>query len=298
MTTDRTLKIVALGEILWDMFPDGARFGGAPANFACSAAQLAPQRASVSLVSAVGDDQLGRDALAALQARNVDTTHVRVSPRPTGQVLVEVDPSGQASYKFAADTAWDDLAWDDQLAELAGEADAVCFGSLGQRSGASRDVIQRVVEATRPESLRIFDVNLRPPHVDVEVLRESLELANALKLNEQELPQLAGWCEVSGDGELELLRGLAEKFGLRAAALTRGDDGAVLLAGDDIDRAAAVETEVIDTVGAGDSFTAAWCLGTLRGKSLEETNRWASQVAAYVCASSGATPPLPQELQL
>ena len=291
MTQNTT--IVGLGEILWDVFPDGPRFGGAPANFACSAAGLGREQVEVYIVSSVGKDGLGQRAIESLQQHGVNTSCVAEQERPTGQVLVELDEEGRASYQFAADTAWDNLQWSRELEQLAARTDAVCFGTLGQRSDRSRETIQRFVAATAPTALRIFDINLRPPYFRDAVIVESLKLANVLKLNDEELPFVRDLCGLSG-ADSQVLRGLAVQFELRAVALTRGARGAVLIRGGEISEQAGVATQVVDTVGAGDAFTAALALGLLTGGKLDTINRSACAVASFVCTQSGATPRMPE----
>lgn len=283
--------IVGIGEVLWDMFPDSARFGGAPANFSCSAAGLGREQASVHLVSSIGTDDLGARAMAALQSRRVDTSCLISQDKPTGTVRVKLDDRGSATYEFAADTAWDNLTWSADLAELAGRTDACCFGSLGQRSEMSRSTIQTFVNATPAGALRIFDVNLRPPFVSDAVLLDSLKLANALKLNDEELPVVAKLCGLTGTDET-LLRQLSERFALHAVALTRGAEGAVLLRDGHISEHPGLKTTVVDTVGAGDAFTASLALGLLAGHALGTINQQACEVASFVCSQPGATPEL------
>ena len=190
------------------------------------------------------------------------------------------------------DTAWDSLDWSEALGELARRADAVCFGTLGQRSPATRRVIQRFVQATTPDALRVLDVNLRPPFVRNEDILASLQIANVLKLNDDELPELAKLCDISGS-EVELLKTLAARFELKLAALTRGPSGALLVRDDEVSDFPGAKANVVDTVGAGDAFTAAMILSVLNGASLDEANRTSCRVAAYVCGQSGATPETP-----
>jgi len=291
----RTMKdhqIVGLGEVLWDIFPDGEQFGGAPANFACSTAGLARGRAEVFLVSSVGQDELGDRAIAALQEKSVATTHVTRQDRPTGAVHVTLDANGQAKYEFAKDAAWDHLRWSDGLSQLAARTDAVCFGTLGQRNGVSREAILRFLKATRPTCLRVFDVNLRPPFYDDEIISNSLAVANVLKLNEDELPILARIYKLSGT-RISLLQQLADRFELLAVALTCGPEGAVLIRGDQVSQHPGLKTTVVDTVGAGDAFTATSVLGLLDGEQLDAINRRACEVAVFVCSQAGATPAIP-----
>jgi len=280
--------MVGIGEVLWDIFPDGPRFGGAPSNFACIAAGLAQSLAKVAMVSAVGHDALGDDAIAALERHGVDTHCVQRQSQATGQVHVTIDPHGVASYRFAEDSAWDHLEWDASLPQLANACDAVCFGTLGQRGSTSRATIRRFLASTRPEALRILDVNLRPPYHDGDLIMESLRLANVLKLNEDELPRLGELAAASGS-ELQILQQLLVRFGLRYAALTRGPRGAVLMSEAGVSEQPAPTVEVVDTVGAGDAYTAAMALGILSELGLDRINRSAVQVAASVCTHAGAT---------
>lgn len=281
-------RVVGLGEILWDVFPDGARFGGAPANFACNAAKLGRGMARVSVVSAVGRDSLGEQALAALQSHGVDTSSVQVNAWETGTVHVELDDAGVATYRFAEDTSWDHLAWSQDLEESASSCDAVCFGTLGQRAEPSRETIRRFVTATPPTSLRILDINLRRPYFDDSLLLDSLELANVLKLNDDELVLLAEICGLQGS-LAELLPQFAERFGLHVVAVTRGGEGAAIYAGGQLSDLPGEPVEVVDTVGAGDAYTASMTLGLLEGNDLDGVNQEAIATAAAVCGRAGAT---------
>jgi fructokinase len=289
--------VVGVGEILWDVFPDGPRFGGAPANFACHVAELDTTAIDVHVASAVGRDELGRRAIELLQSRHVGTGCVATRDRPTGSVLVQLDAAGHASYTFAADTAWDNIPWSDELHRLATSADAVCFGTLSQRSETSRRTIQRFVAATRPDSLRILDVNLRSPFWTKEVVLQSLELANVLKLNETELAAVADMLGWNGADD-ELLQQFLDGFGLHAVALTRGPRGAMLMnASGDCSDLPGQPVTVADTVGAGDAYTAALALGLLRDLPIATINAWGIRVAGFVCSQPGATPRLPVHLR-
>ena len=289
--------IIAIGEILWDVFPDGPRFGGAPANFGCSAAELAQQSALITMVSAVGDDKLGRDALEALTARGVQVDSVQVNGYPTGRVDVELDAAGAATYQFAENCAWDHLSCSHALEKLAHGCDAICFGTLGQRGSESQETIRTMVRATPATALRILDVNIREPYICDELILASLELANVLKLNEEELPVIGRLCEFSGS-EIEIMRHVARRFDLRHVALTRGPKGAVIVSEDSVSELPGATVDVVDTVGAGDAFTASMTLGVLAGHNVETVNRNAIAVAAYVCSQLGATMPFPDHLRL
>ncbi|MEZ5941018.1 MAG: carbohydrate kinase [Planctomycetaceae bacterium] len=298
MTAASRPTVLGLGEILWDVFPDGPRFGGAPANFACSVAGLAGNAVRAGMVSAVGQDDLGTKALEALEQHGVSTEAVARSPQQTGQVLVSLDAAGHASYEFASDVAWDHLEWSGDIEAIVANADAVCFGTLGQRTPESRTTIQRCLRSVPEACLKIFDINLRPPFWSEDILRESLPLSNVLKLNDEELPILADIHGFTGTAE-EQLGLLVERYSLKVAALTQGSKGALIIDSEgNISQQPAPSAIVRDTVGAGDSFTATLALGLLYGMPLNEINQWAIRVAAFVCSQPGATPTIPEELRL
>ena len=287
-------RVVGIGETLWDLFPDGAVWGGAPGNVACHAAALG---AECSIVSRVGCDPLGAQGIDALESHAVDCRHLQRDPRhPTGTVAVKLGPTGDASYVFADDTAWDHLAWEPGLDQLAVQADAVCFGTLGQRSEESRATIRRFLAAAT-EAVRVFDVNLRQYFYSMELIRESLALATVLKLNEDELPVVAAACGVTENEHVTVIRRLAERHGLILAALTRGSAGSVLVADGEVSVRPANAPVIVDTVGAGDAFTAAVVTGLLRGKPLQVIHDHAARLADYVCGCRGATPGIPVELR-
>ena len=273
------------------MFPDGEHFGGAPANVAVHAAGLG---AEALMISAVGSDDRGSEALKRLAGFGVDCSAVaRLADHPTGVVRVSVDGAGLPSYEIAAGSAWDCVPWSAAVERVAQRADAVCFGTLAQRSPVSRATILRAVAATREHAWRLFDVNLRQAYYDAGVLAESLELATAVKLNQEELPEVARLCGIGNAPPVKQLRALCERFGLRLAALTRGASGSLLVSRHGVWGAPAPHTKIADTVGAGDAFSAALLVGVLAGRSMDEVNRRANAVAAYVCSQRGATPPLP-----
>lgn len=282
MPTGKT--IVGAGEILWDIYPDGPRFGGAPANFAGSSAALASGHDQVFIVSAVGSDSLGNDALKALTGDHVQTQAVQQNKFETGNVQVILDAAGIATYEFATNSAWDHLVWDDQLAALANDCDAVCFGTLGQRSPASRAVLQKFVMATSSSALRVLDINLRDPFWDADCILQSLELANVLKMNEDELPVIADVTKLSGDVKQQLAE-IAKRYCLSTVALTTGPEGATVWQNDQMYHEPAIATEVVSTVGAGDAFTAALVRGLLDQRCIQDTVRSAIKTASQVCAS-------------
>jgi fructokinase len=284
--------VVGIGEILWDLLPSGKQLGGAPANFAYHAHALG---AEVRVVSRVGNDPLGLEILARLAALGLPVDGVGVdASAPTGTVSVEVQSDGQPRFTIHENVAWDRIDVDAVSLDFAAHADALCFGSLAQRSATSRAAIRQVLSKTPATALRVFDINLRQHFYSRELIESSLALANALKLNETELPVLAEMFSLAGDARAQLAT-LAQRFELRAIAFTRGAHGSLLLAEGTWSEHAGLPAKVVDAVGAGDAFTAAWALGLLARQPLDEINRRANQLAAYVCTQPGATPVYPKE---
>ncbi len=280
--------VVGIGEVLWDVFPEGKKLGGAPLNFSHHCGQLG---ASAHPVSAVGADADGAEIRQILASKNLPDAQVQTdTAHPTGRVNVTLQ-NGKPTYEILAEVAWDYIRFDQNLRDLASRADAVCFGSLAQRGPVSRATILAFLEAMRPEALRIFDVNLRQNFYSKEILETSLRHANIFKLSDEELPTLAGFFDLSGQ-VLEQLQALLQMFDLRLVAYTRGGEGSLLVTANETSDHPGFPTEVIDTVGAGDSFTAMLCMGLLQNLPLAEINRRACQVAAFVCSQSGATPTL------
>jgi len=286
-------SILSLGEVLWDLFPEGPRFGGAPANFACHAAALG---ANVSMASAVGNDPRGSEALAILQAYGINVSPIQVVENaPTGTVHVHLDPNGKPSYTIEENAAWDRIAWNPELESALDKAEAVYFGTLGQRSDLSRTTILHALDlAKASDTPRILDINLRAPFFNPTVIRESVGRASVLKLSDEEVEPVAAACGLGpADHPAATLKALREVHGLDLVVMTRGADGALLLSPTETIDQAGIPTEVRDTVGAGDSFTAALVTGLLRGDALGNIARNACETAASVCAQRGAVPELP-----
>lgn len=291
---DRSPVIAALGEILWDLFPDGARFGGAPANFAHHAASF---NAEVWLVSGVGNDPLGNEAVQNLTRSALNLKHVSVMDSyPTGSVQITLNSKGEADYRFGEDEAWDHLDVSPTLDELAVRCDAVCFGTLGQRHQDSRKVIERFIHLTNKKCFRVLDLNLRSPYIDPMVVHTSLNLANVLKLNDEELDYLASQFALPGKTHQARVQELADRFDLQAVALTLGAQGAILYRDGMFFHVEAGRVEVADTVGAGDAFTAVVVMGLVLGSDFNEVAKSACRVAEYVCGQSGATPIIPEAI--
>ena len=270
-------RVVGIGELLWDVFPGGRRLGGAPANFASHCARLGCRGA---VVSRVGDDALGTQALAQLSALGVEA-RLQIDPvLPTGTVTVAIGPGGQPSYTIHEGVAWDALE-----DPGAAQADAICFGTLASRDPRSRGAIQRFLDAAAPTCLRVFDVNLRQTFHTPERVRALLGRCDVLKLNEDELPVVAAMAGVPA-----VPQALRARFGLRLVALTLGARGSILCTARDRREEPGVPVEVVDSVGAGDAFTAALVTGLLQGLDLATLHRRATALAAFVCTREGATP--------
>ena len=290
----RKFTLVGLGEILWDMLPDGKQLGGAPANFAYHAQALGGRGV---VVSCVGDDPLGREILSRLDELGLDKKYIAVDRNhPTGTVTVELDAKGRPSYIIHEDVAWDFIPSSPAVLDMASKCDAVCFGSLGQRSAVSRAAIRQFLQANGHNCLRVFDVNIRQKYYSRDIIVDMLELSNVFKLNDEELPLVAEMLSITGD-ETAILAGLTERFDLALIALTKGAHGSRLYSrGSSSFHPGVPVGKIADTVGAGDSFTAAITLGWLQGRQLDAINDHANRVAGFVCSQDGATPPLPESL--
>jgi fructokinase len=286
--------IIGVGELIWDVFPAGKQLGGAPGNFAHHARQLG---AESLLISRVGDDSLGREALAQIAGLGLRTDGITVHPTvPTGAATITLDPQGKPTFIIQAPSAWDFIEATRENLRQAARADAICFGTLGQRHPASRAAVQALVAAAPKTALRIFDLNLRQTFWTTDVILQSLRLANVVKLNDEELPVVANALGLTGDDSNQLHE-LADRFNLRVIALTRGAAGSVLFADGQIVSRDAAKQAVVDTVGAGDSFTAALTVGLLRGCDLAAIHKAATDISGFVCSRPGATPALPPELR-
>jgi fructokinase len=289
----RKFIMVGLGEILWDVLPDGKQLGGAPANFAYHAQALGGQGV---VVSCIGNDELGKEILSSLDELQLQRQYVSVdNSHPTGTVTVKLDEGGKPDYIIHENVAWDFIPFNSSLSVLAAQTAAVCFGSLCQRSPVSRKTIRSFLAATGADCIRVLDINLRQSYFNREIINTMLELSNVLKLNDEELAVVANLLGITGS-ETDILSQLAERYALRLIALTRGASGSRLYAQGEDSNHQGFPAQIADTVGAGDSFTAAMTLELLNGKNLDTINKYANRVASFVCSQSGATPKLPDSL--
>ncbi len=287
--------VIGIGEILWDVLPGGEQLGGAPANFSYHAAALG----AVGLpISTVGSDIRGRLALEHLQKRGMAIGGITISPDyPTGYVEARLDRQGVASYHFPDDIAWDHLVVNDWAARMGQIASVVCFGSLAQRSTDSRRAIGDFLAGLPDAVLKVFDINLRQNFYSKEIIEQSLARANILKLNDEELPVIARLFDLQGD-DGQMLGSLRDRYGLQLVILTRGGHGSLLLTKESRSDHPGLPADLVDTIGAGDSFTAAAAICFLFGLPLDEINGHANRLAAYVCGQSGAMPVIPDSLRL
>lgn len=285
-------KIVGIGELLWDVFSDGKKLGGAPVNFAYHASQFGFEGCAVS---AVGRDELGRELLDALSTKQL-AGFIACVDYPTGTVQVTLDEQHVPQYEICEGVAWDNIPFTPQLEQLARECCAVCFGSLAQRSPVSRATIRRFVELVAPNAYRIFDINLRQHYYSREVAEYSLNVCNVLKINEQEVFDVARLLGYAATDEEAVCRQLLCDYDLRLVIETKGDIGSWVFSAGETSYVETPRVDAVDTVGAGDSFTGAFVASLLRGRSLREAHRKAVDVSAYVCTQKGAMPRLPQPL--
>lgn len=285
-------KIVGLGEILWDMLPEGKKLGGAPSNFAYHAGQFGfPSLA----VSAIGQDSLASETIEALKEKRLDFLLATV-PYPTGTVQVTLDNNGVPTYDIKENVAWDNIPFTDQMKAVARNCRAVCFGSLAQRNAVSRNTIRQFLSSAPDDCLKIFDINMRQNFYTKEVLQESITACDILKINDEELVQLGRMLGCAGLDVSHMCRHIIGRYNLDMLVLTCGTDGSYVFTPGEMSFQPTPKVDVADTVGAGDSFTGAFCAAILSGAPAEEAHRLAVRVSAFVCTQPGAMPELPAAL--
>ena len=276
--------IIGLGEIVWDCLPEGKKLGGAPVNFAFHAQQLG---ADSYPVSAIGNDDLGQETIETCLGYGLRLDYLQKNDLPTSRVLVSLDENGSPRYQILENVAWDDLKATPEVLALASQADAICWGSLAQRSEASRKAILKILDAVPDGAMKVFDINLRQHYYSKEVVTASLERATVLKLNEDELPELEKLTGLDG------IPAIIHKFSLDYLIYTCGAAFSEVYGPDGLlSHMETPKVKVADTVGAGDSFTAAFIASILKGESVAEAHDRAVKVSARVCENHGAMVPL------
>lgn len=288
--------VVGLGEVLWDVLPEGKKLGGAPANFAYHAGQFLGSDNTIA-ISALGKDALAEETIEALRQHNLNDLLPRV-PYPTGTVQVTLAEGGIPTYDIKENVAWDNIPFDDDIAAIARSCRAVCFGSLAQRNIVSRTTIQKFLDATPDDCLKIFDINLRQQFYTKEIIQESIRRCNILKINDEELVligRMFGYPGLDIENKCWLILG---KYNLDMLVLTCGTNGSYVFTPGNVSFQETPKVTVADTVGAGDSFTGSFVGSILNGKSVSEAHSTAVRVSAFVCTQNGAMPVVPEELKV
>jgi fructokinase len=286
--------IIGLGEVLWDCLPEGKKLGGAPANFAYHIGQFG---FNALAVSAIGKDKLGDETLVSFNEKELKYIMPRID-FPTGTVIVNLDAQGVPSYEIKQNVAWDNIPLTDELRNMALECRAVCWGSLAQRNKISRNTIKTLIGSLPTDCLKIFDINLRQNFYAKDILHDSITCCDILKINDDELEivkQMFGLDKLSMQ---DTCRTLLDEFNIKILVLTCGVDGSYVFTQENMSFKETPKIKVADTVGAGDSFTAAFAAAILSGKSIAEAHQLAVDVSAFVCTKNGAMPKLPQELRV
>lgn len=283
MKNDR--PVVGIGEILFDLLPSGAQLGGAPANFAYHVCCLGGLGVAVS---AIGKDSLGEEVKSILASKKLEAVLAEVD-YPTGVVKVSLDSKGVPQYTIIEDVAWDNVPYTAEMKELASNAAAVCFGTLAQRNPVTRATVMQFISDMPKDSLKVYDINLRQHFYSLEIIEESLRVADILKINDEEIVVVSELLGLSASAE-QACRELIGRYGLRLVILTKGADGSEVIAPDAEYSVACPKVKIADTVGAGDSFTAAFVQAYLRGESLEDCHNLANRISAFVCSRNGAMP--------
>lgn len=281
--------VVGLGEILWDVFPDRKVLGGAPANFAYHVSQFGYNGFAVS---AVGNDELGKEVLESLAQKKLNNL-IATTDYPTGTVKVTLNERGIPQYEICENVAWDNIPFTDETEELAKNTATVSFGSLAQRNDLSRQSIKKFLNAMPQKSMKVFDINLRQHFYTKELIDESLELANVLKINDEEVVVVSKLFGINNMNEQNVCKFLLDKYELDLVILTKGTDGSFVFSPKETSFQHTPKVHVADTVGAGDSFTAAFVASYMHGERIVDAHQLAMEVSAYVCTQHGAMPQLP-----
>ena len=288
MSKNKTYRVAGLGEVLWDVFFDDNKLGGAPANFAAHAKRLG---AKSYLLSAVGEDLFGQKAIDQLMLFGIDTSGVQFNRySPTGRVIVSLDPIGNPTYKIDANSAWDHIQFNTAQAKIAKCLDAICFGTLAQRYPNSKNSILKILRATSTNCLRVFDVNFRQDYYHPKIIEQNLNIASAVKMNEEEFLEIGKMFSFSKNHK-KGLRFLINEFDLKLGIITLGGKGAVMANQDHFcSYSPEKKIQIKSTVGAGDAFTAAAVMGWLNQNPLDQIIQKATDLATFVCSHLEAVP--------
>lgn len=281
--------VVGIGELLWDVLPTGKRAGGAPINFVYHATQMGAEGYAVS---AVGNDLSGTEIVQELEKNHISNSLGTVE-YPTGSVMVELK-DGIPTYTIIEGVAWDHIPLTQESIDLVKSADAICYGTLALRSQASKETILTLLSYAREDALRFFDINIRQSYYSKELIETLLHKANVFKVNDEELVLLRSMCDLEGTDE-EVCRKMLRKYNLRYVILTAGSTFSSIYSPDEQSTIPTPKVQVVDTVGAGDSFSGAFVYSILTGKSLREAHQLAVETAAFVCTQEGAWPSYPNK---
>ena len=281
------LNVIGIGELLWDLLPEGKKLGGAPCNFVYHANKLG---ASARILSAVGSDEMGREILETIKRKNLSTDLIQINDSPTGTVDVKLNSIGVPKYFIHQNVAWDFLYFDENAIGMVNNADIVCFGSLAQRNAKSREIICQFLNVCKTDALVIFDINIRQTFYSKEIIENSLHFCNVLKMNEEEYPIVCNLIDLKGDDLDSNVRELITKYDLKLLAFTRGTQGSILYTPTEKSEMTTPKIDVKDTVGAGDSFAAAMAIGFANKLPLRNLHEKAIEIASFVCESNGAMP--------
>lgn len=284
--------IVGIGEILWDLLPNGKVLGGAPANFVYHVSQFGFDGL---VVSAIGNDDLGDEILRNLYTKKM-LNHLQKNDFPTGTVNVTIDEKGIPQYEICENVAWENIGFTPEIKKLAQSTKAVCFGSLAQRNNVSRTTIHRFLDLLPAGALKVFDINLRQHFYSNEVIESSLQKCNILKINDEEIVLIAKMFNWKHLSETDICKKILNDYSLTIVILTKGSEGSCIFTANETYFKTTPKIKLADTVGAGDAFTAAFIASLLKNKTIAQAHEKAVQVSAYVCTQFGATPPVPDYL--
>ncbi len=280
-------KVIGIGELLWDVLPEGKKLGGAPCNFVYHAQK---QGADGLSISAIGDDENGKEILEVLKEKGISSDLIQINQKPTSTVDVKLNEQGVPEYIIHEDVAWDYISYTDQLKQEVSSADIICFGSLAQRNKESRKAIKSMLMDCSSDTLIVCDINLRQDYYTKDIINESLQLCNVLKLNEGELPVVCDLLDIHGESEEEKVQKFIDAYKLKLLAFTKGSEGSLLMTSSGKSYLETPKVDVKDTVGAGDSFTAVMIMGLAKGEPLKQLHQKAVDISAFVCTQNGAMP--------